>query len=25
MVFDLDSKLVYDPRAEQRVLWDGIR
>ena len=25
MTFDVDSKLVYDPRSEQRAIWDGIR
>ena len=25
MTFDLDSTLVYDPRAEQRAVWEGIR
>jgi len=25
MTFDLDGELTYDPRAEQRVLWEGLR
>ena len=25
MTFGLDSTLVYDPRAEQRAVWEGIR
>jgi para-nitrobenzyl esterase len=25
MTFDLDSRLVYDPRSEQRALWEGVR
>jgi len=25
MTFDVDSAVVHDPRAEKRILWDGIR
>jgi para-nitrobenzyl esterase len=25
MIFDVNSRLAYDPRAERRVVWDGVR